>query len=155
MPCPCSSLNARSITLPTIAVRCEPVDKTRDNTTGAGSLSLMFIHWLILAASIWVTAWALPGIEVKGVSGSLWVSAVFGLLSLAIGKLLFVFVGISTFGLGFLFAFLGRWVGTALLLKLTDALLDSLKIRDFRTALGASAMMSLLGTIGEHLLPVA
>jgi putative membrane protein len=68
-----------------------------------------------------------------------------------VGWLLFVIIGIGTLGLGFLLAFVTRWVVNAILLKVTDALTDRLTIRGFGPALLAALVMSVLGTFGEYL----
>jgi uncharacterized membrane protein YvlD (DUF360 family) len=66
-----------------------------------------------------------------------------------LGKLVFVLIGIGTLGLGFLLAFVTRFVATALLLKLTDSLSDSLEIKNFRTAFVAALIVSATGTVAE------
>ncbi len=112
----------------------------------------LIINWLLLAAAVWITALILPGFKVRGFGGALVVGAVFGLLNWAIGWLLFIAIGIGTLGLGFLLAFVTRWVVDAIVLKITDALTQSLKIRSFFWALMGALVMSLLGTAGEYLL---
>jgi putative membrane protein len=109
----------------------------------------ILISWLILALAVWLTAKILPGFEVKGFGGALIVAAAFGLLNWTIGWLLYVAIGIGTLGLGFLLAFLTRWLVGALLLKLTDSLTDRLTIRSFGWAFLAAMVMSALGTLGE------
>jgi len=112
----------------------------------------MLITWLVLALSVWITALIVPGISVKGFSGAIVVAAIFGILNWAIGWLLFVMIGLGTLGVGFLLAFLTRWIVTALLLKLTSAFTERIFIRNFGWAFLAAMVMSALGTIGEYLL---
>jgi putative membrane protein len=50
------------------------------------------------------------------------------------------------------FAFVTRWLVTAILLKITDAFSDNLTIRSFGTALIASGAITVLGAIGEQAL---
>lgn len=110
------------------------------------------LTWLVLSGSIAVTAALVPGFEVRGGWRAVAVvAALFGVLSWLLGKMLFVVIGISTLGLGFLFAFLTRWFVMVLLLKLTDALSDSLTIRSFKAAVIAALAMSALGTAGQWL----
>jgi len=52
-------------------------------------------------------------------------------------------------GLGFLLAFLTRWLVNDILLKVTDAVSKSLTIRSFGMALVGALRMSLHGTLGE------
>ena len=112
----------------------------------------LIISWLVLALAVWVTAMILPGFKVKGFRGALIVAIVFGLLNWALGWVLFVVIGVGTLGLGFLLAFVTRWVVDAILLKMTDALMDSLTIKGFGWAMAAALIMSLVGTFAEYLI---
>jgi putative membrane protein len=105
--------------------------------------------WLVLSVAVWVTSAILPGFEVRGFWGAIKVAALFGLLNWFLGWFIFVVIGVGTLGLGFLFAFLTRWVVSAILLKVTDALSSSLAIRSFAHAFAAALLMSGLGTLGE------
>lgn len=110
----------------------------------------LLVSWLLLSLAVWVTALILPGFRVKGLGGALLVGAVFGALNWAIGWLLFVAIGVGTLGLGFLLAFVTRWIVDAVLLEVTDWVTSRLEIRSFGWALAAALVMSLLGTAGEH-----
>jgi putative membrane protein len=117
-------------------------------------LSLL-ISWLVLSAAFWLTAELLPGFEVKGgARGAALVAAVFGIINWLIGWLLFVLLGIASLGIGFLLAFLTRWLVNAILLKATDALTDRLNIKSFGTALVGALLISLFGTLGQWLVGV-
>lgn len=111
----------------------------------------LLISWLVLSLVVLVTAALLPGFRVRGLGGAVLVAALFGVLNVAIGWLLFVVIGIGTLGIGFLLAFVTRWIVNAILLKLVDAMTDSLEIDGFRWALiGALCIsgLSLLADIG-------
>jgi putative membrane protein len=110
------------------------------------------VSWLILSVSVWLTAAILPGFEVRGFKGAVIVAAIFGLLSWLLGWLLFVFFGLATFGIGFIFRFVTRWLVMTVLIKLTDSISDNLTIKDFGTAAIGALIMSGLGTFGEYLL---
>jgi len=112
----------------------------------------LLVSWLVMSAAFWLTAEILPGFSVKGFRGAVLVAAVFGLVNWLIGWLLFVVIGVASLGLGFLFAFLTRWLVNAILLKVTDSLSSNLSVRDFRTALLGALLLSLFGTIGQALL---
>lgn len=114
----------------------------------------VLLSWLVLSLAVWLTAMVLPGFEVRGFKGAIVVSALFGLLSWGLGHVLFFVIGIGTLGLGFLLAFITRWFVTALLLKLTDALSESLKIESFKTAFVGALIMSGLGTLAQMALHV-
>ena len=112
----------------------------------------ILISWLILSAAFYLTAVILPGFEVKGgAGGAVLVAALFGVINWLIGWLLFVLIGVASLGLGFLLAFLTRWLVNAILLKVIDAVSDSLNIKGFKTALLGALLISLFGTAGQWL----
>ncbi len=111
----------------------------------------LILSWIILSLAVWITAIVLPGFHVKSLGSAFVVAAIFGVLNFLLGWLLFVVLAIGTLGIGLLLAFVTRWIVNAILLKITDALSDSLKIDGFKWALGGALMMSLLGTLGEWL----
>ena len=108
--------------------------------------------WAIYAAAFYLASLLLPGFKVKGVSGAIVASALFGLLNFVLGTLLYLAIGVVTLGVGFVLGFLTRWIVTALMLKLADALTERLEIRSFGTAFIAGLVISLLGSVGEMLL---
>lgn len=111
----------------------------------------ILISWLILSAIVWLTAVIVPGFSVRGIGGALLTAALFGALHWAIGWFFFVVIGIATLGLGFLLAFITRWIVSAIVLKIVDALTDRLTIVSFGRALLAAAVMAGLGTVAEWL----
>lgn len=115
----------------------------------------ILISWLVLGAAFWLTAELLPGFQLTGGwRGAAVVSAIFGIINWLIGWLLFVVLGIVSLGLGFLLAFITRWIVNALLLRITDAVSDRLSIKDFKTALIGALLISLFGTIGQWLVGI-
>ena len=113
----------------------------------------MLQTWLVFSFAVWATAALLPGFRLEGgIKGTLTVAGVFGLLNWAIGWLLYGVIGVGTLGLGFLLGFVTRWVVNAILLVLTDRLLDSLEMSSWRTAGLASLSMSFFGSVGEWVL---
>lgn len=112
----------------------------------------LLLSWLILSLGVAIAAAVVPGFRVRGAMNVVVVAAIFGLLNALIGWLIFLLLGIGTLGLGFLLAFVTRWIVNALLLKLTDAMTDRLSIRDFKTALFAAAVISIVGAVGEWVL---
>lgn len=111
----------------------------------------LLVSWLVLSVIVLITAAMVPGFRVRGFGGAVLVAALFGLLNLAIGWLLFVIIGIGTLGLGFVLAFVTRWIVNAIVLKLVDGLTTHLSIDGFRWALvGALCIsgLSLLADIG-------
>lgn len=112
----------------------------------------LLTSWLVLSLVVFGTAAVVPGIEIKDFKGALAVAAIFGILSWALGRVLFVAIGVGTLGLGFLLAFLTRWFVIALLLKLTDALTDKLTVKSFGSAFIASLVISVLSAVAEEIL---
>jgi putative membrane protein len=98
-----------------------------------------------------ITAAIVPGFVVRGLGGALLTAALFGVLNVLIGWFFFVLIGIGTLGLGFLLAFVTRWLVDAIVLKIVDGITDRLTIRSFGAAFLAALVMSGLGTLGELL----
>jgi len=111
----------------------------------------LIVSWIILSLAVWITAVVLPGFHVKSIGGAFVVAAIFGVLNFFLGWLFFTVFTIGTLGIALLLAFITRWIINAILLKITDALSDSLKIDGFGWALGGALMMSIIGTMGEWL----
>jgi putative membrane protein len=112
----------------------------------------LLISWALLTIVVFVTAAVVPGFKIRGFTGAVLVAALFGILNFVLGWLLFVVIGFGTLGLGFLLAFLTRWLVDAILLSIVDALSKSLEIESFGRAFLAAMVMSGLGTLLEFLL---
>lgn len=110
----------------------------------------VLIAWATIAAGLWVADRLLDGFKVKGgVVDFLVVAAIFGILNVALGWLIFGLIGIASLGLGFLFAFVTRLIVAALLLKLADAVSSKLEIRSFGVAFAAAFIMALTGVVAD------
>jgi len=112
----------------------------------------LLASWLTLALGLWITSAVVPGFRVRGFGGALVVSALLGILHYTVGWFLFGVLTIGTFALALIFAFITWWFITAVLLKITDALTDSLEIDRFGSALTASAVLSLLSLVRTFLM---
>jgi putative membrane protein len=108
------------------------------------------LSWLVLSISVWVTAAILPGFRVNGFAGAVRAAAIFGILNWLLGWLIFAVIGVATLGIGFLLAFLTRWLVMAILLKFVDALSSNFKIDSFGTAIVGALLMSGIGTLAEY-----
>lgn len=111
----------------------------------------LLLTWLIFSVAVWVTAAVLPGFHVKSFGSAIIVAAIFGVLNFLLGWLMFAMFTIVTLGIAWLLAFITHWIINAILLKLTDAISDGLKIDSFGWALGGAFVISLIGTLGEWL----
>ena len=114
----------------------------------------LLISWLILSVAVWATAAILPGFKVKDFKAAVIVALLFGLLNFFLGWLLFTVFTIATLGLAWLFGFLTRWLINALLLMLTDAVSDHLKIDGFKWAVLGALVISIISAVIGLLLPV-
>ncbi len=112
----------------------------------------MILSWAALSIAFGVSAMLLPGLRLSQGGDAIWVAGLFGLLNYTLGWLLFGLIGLGTMGLGFVFALLTRWLVSAILLKLTDALMDGLHIDGFGTALLGALIITLVGTVVERIL---
>ena len=112
----------------------------------------LLISWALLTIVVFITAAVVPGFRIRGFTGAVLVAALFGILNFFLGWLLFVAIGLGTLGLGFVLAFLTRWLVDAIVLKIVDALSKSLEIESFGRAFLAALVMSGLGTLLEFLL---
>ncbi len=115
----------------------------------------LLLSWAILSLAVWFTAVILPGFHVKSAGSAIVVAALFGVLNFFLGWIFFMLLGLATLGLGFLLAFITRWIVNAILLALVDGLTDHLTIDGFRWALGGALLMSVLGSVGEALVRMA
>lgn len=115
----------------------------------------LVISWAVVTISLWAAAQLLDGMTIKGgVVGHFLAAGVFGLLHVLVGWLLFLFLGVATLGLGFVFAFVSRLVVMAILLKVTSAFSSKLTVQSFGTALIAALIMSVVSGVSEYALRI-
>jgi uncharacterized membrane protein YvlD (DUF360 family) len=110
----------------------------------------VLLHWAILSLAFWLTAKVVPGFRVAGLWDAVLVAAIFGILDVLFGRVLFLIFGIGTLGIGFLLGIITRWFVYAILLKITGGLTSRLQVQTFGTALVAALVMSLLGRVGIY-----
>lgn len=112
----------------------------------------LILSWLIMSLAVWATAAVLPGFHIKSAKSAILVAAIFGILNFLLGWLLFAIFTVLTLGLAWLLAFITRWIINAILLKVTDALTDHLKIDGFGWALAGALVISLISTVAHWVL---
>ncbi|MEC7526167.1 MAG: phage holin family protein [Myxococcota bacterium] len=113
----------------------------------------ILITWAVLAFSMFVASQMLSRMKIEGgIVGHFVVSAGFGLLMLLTGWFFHMALGFLSGGLLFVFGFLGKVLAGAIVLKLTDVFSDRLKVEGLGTAVLASLIISLSGTVAEWVL---
>src|SRR5688572_6873146 len=107
----------------------------------------LVIKWVALTVGFWAAAALLPGIKIKGGAGGHFiVAAIFGTLSFFLGNLLYTMIGLGTFFIGFVLAFLTRLIVGTILLIVTDKLTDKLSINRASTAFLAALVVAIVGS---------
>lgn len=113
----------------------------------------ILITWAVLTFSMFVATQMLSRMKIKGGVGShFMVSAGFGLLMFFTGWFFYGVLGFLSGGLLLLFSFLAKILVGAIVLKLTDLFSDRLEVKGFGTALLASLIVSITGSITEAVL---
>ena len=122
------------------------------HSRNGGSLMDILVTWVALAFAMWLAARLLPSMEIRGgVVSHLLVSAGFGLLLVLTGWFLHLVLGFLSLGLLFVFSFVARVIVGAIVLKITDAFSDRLRVDGVGTALLASLIIGVVGTAVEAL----
>lgn len=113
----------------------------------------IIVSLLSIALGLFVADRVLRGMHIRGgAEGYLWVALTFGVLNFFLGWLIFGVLGIVSLGIGFLLAFITRWIVTAILLRMAAGLSKHLEIDTFGTALLASLIVSAVSSIADALL---
>ena len=101
------------------------------------------IRLLVLAIVVYGVAMILPGIKLKGFGAALSVSVIYSLLNFILYKVFF-FIGIPLMILSIFTLGLVGWIVNAILLVITDKILDGFELAGFGTALLAAFVISLV-----------
>jgi putative membrane protein len=109
----------------------------------------------VVAVAVLVAAQLFPGVRVQRRSTVVVVATVFGVLNLLFAWLLRAVLAAALFPIavlsfGLIYFFLGLFVN-ALLLFLTDKLVDGFEIRTFRALLGTAVLVSASNWLLNHL----
>jgi putative membrane protein len=106
----------------------------------------IIIRFLILAVSIYLIAMVVPGIRLRGFKSALSVAAVYALLNFVLFKLLF-FITFPLIILKWLTLGIFGVVLNAVLLMITDKMLDDFEIAGFGSALIAALGISVVNLV--------
>lgn len=112
----------------------------------------MISSWLVCAFALWLTSRIVPGFTIKGIGGALKAAALFGILNWAIGWLIYAVIGVASLGIGFVLSFITRIVVNAILLKVTDAMMESLNVKGFTPAVLGAFSISVIGSLVDLVL---
>jgi putative membrane protein len=143
----------------------------RNNGVGGGALQLVpsptggcamlrgmsiILHLAILTGTVLLLARFLPGVQIKRTRTAVLVAVVFSVLNVLVGWLINLLLGavllvpaILTLGLAWVLVPL---VANAVLLWITDELLEAFELRDFRTLLIASGAITAANALFHLLL---
>lgn len=115
----------------------------------------MLVKFVLLTIVALVTPQVLPGAKVKGLSTAALIALVFALLNLVVGWLLSILITILS--LPFVVLTLGLFllviptIVNAVLLKITDAVLDQFELEGWLPAFGMGFFFALAGFVADRL----
>ena len=113
----------------------------------------MLITWALYSGALLLVAKALRGFEIRGGLGAvISVAALFGLLNWGLNWLITFLLGLFTLSIAWTLGIITQIVVVAIVLKITDALSDRLRIDGFGVALIAAAIIEVVKTLGQRLL---
>jgi uncharacterized membrane protein YvlD (DUF360 family) len=107
----------------------------------------ILVSWSAATLGLWLASKTLRGVRLGSFTDALWAGALLGVLQWALGKALFIALGIGTLGLGFLLSFLTHWVVAALIVMLTSKVSSRMSVDGFFTALVTAFIVSVMGTV--------
>ena len=115
----------------------------------------MLVKFIVLTLVALAAPLIVPGARVKGIESALGIAFVFGLLNFFIGGILHWFLVALSFPfviltLG-LFVFVVTVVVNAILLKITDAALESFELKGWMPAFGMGLLFAVAGKAAEWL----
>ena len=111
----------------------------------------LILSFLILSGAVLLISALVPGIRVRGFKSAMAVAAIYGLLNFALFKVL-IFITFPLVILKVLTLGLFGIVMNAVLLMITDKLLDGFEIKGFGSALLGAAGISLVNLLVGFLL---
>lgn len=107
----------------------------------------LLVGWLSATLGLWFASKVLSGVRLQSFVDAIWAGALLGVLQWVLTWPLFLFLGISTLGVGFLLWFITRWVASALIILLASALSSRLDVRGFWSALVTSFIVAAAGSV--------
>ncbi|HQG51428.1 MAG TPA: phage holin family protein [Syntrophorhabdaceae bacterium] len=109
---------------------------------------LLLIKWFIMALSVMVASYIIPGVSVKGFFTAMWVALFIGIVNVLVKPfLIFITLPINILTLG-LFTF----VINALLIMLASSVIKGFEVKGFWIAMLFSVVLSVINFIFGHVL---
>jgi len=109
---------------------------------------LLLIKWFIMALSVMVASYIIPGVNVKGFFTAMWVALFIGIVNVLVKPfLIFITLPINILTLG-LFTF----VINALLIMLASSVIKGFEVKGFWIAMLFSVVLSVINFIFGHVL---
>lgn len=109
---------------------------------------MLLLKWLIMATSIMLAAYVIPGVVIKGFFAALWVALFIGIINVLVKPFLILItlpINILTLGL---FTF----VINALLILLASSIIKGFEVKGFWVAMLFSIVLSIINFLMGHLL---
>lgn len=109
---------------------------------------ILLLKWLIMATSIMLAAYVIPGVVIKGFFAALWVALFIGIINVLVRPFLILItlpINILTLGL---FTF----VINAFLILLTSSIIKGFEVKGFWVAMLFSIVLSIINFLLGHLL---
>jgi uncharacterized membrane protein YvlD (DUF360 family) len=110
-------------------------------------VSHLLVGWASATLGLWVAGNMLRGVRLASFNDALWAGALLAVLQWTLTGPIFVLLGISTLGLGFVVWFVTRWVAAALVVLLASKLSSRLQVQGFGTALLTSLIITAMGSL--------
>jgi putative membrane protein len=115
------------------------------------AMSNMLATWAACTLGLWAAGNILAGVRLKSFVDAVWAGALLGVLQWAFSGPLFVLLGIGTLGIGFLLAFITRWIVSALVVLLASKLSSRLEVEGFIPALVTAFIVAAAGAAVRQL----
>lgn len=108
----------------------------------------ILLTWAALSLGMFLSSQLLARMEIRGgIGGHLIVGAGFGIVLALTGWAIHLALGLMTFGLTWVFGFVGQVLVGAIVLKITDLMSERLKVDGIGTALVASLILTVTANV--------
>lgn len=115
-------------------------------------MAAILVTWAAATLGLWLASLMLNGVKVASFGDAIWAGALLGFLQWLLSGPLFVLLGISTLGIGFLLWFVTRWVVAAIVVLITAKLSSRLSIAGFFNALLTAFIVAAAGSVVRWLM---